>query len=99
MTEYLLSPSAQADLGQIWDYSARNWGTDQASRFILGIRDACQALADGRRQGRPIDDIRPGYRKLAVGSHVLFYRLTDTGLIDVIRILYQRMDVAAHLQD
>jgi toxin ParE1/3/4 len=102
MTGYLLSPAAQADLEQIWDYTARNWGKDQAARYILGIRDACQALADGRRQGRPIDDIRPGYRKLAVGSHVLFYRLfyrvADAGLIDVIRILHQRMDVAAHLQ-
>jgi hypothetical protein len=25
----------------------------------------------------PIDDIRPGYRKLAVASHFLFYRITD----------------------
>jgi toxin ParE1/3/4 len=98
MRGYLLSPAARADLEQIWEYSARNWGKDQAVRYILGIRDACQALADGHRQGRQADDIRPGYRKLAVGSHVLFYRITDAGLIDVIRILHQRMDVAAHLR-
>jgi toxin ParE1/3/4 len=79
--------------------AARNWGTDQAARYILGIRDACQALADSRRQERPIDDIRPGYWKLAVGSHVLFYRVAEAGLIDVIRILHQRMHVAAHLQE
>lgn len=36
---------------------------------------------------------------LAVQSHVLFYRVTDAGLIDVVRILHQRMDVAAHLRD
>ena len=99
MTGYLLSPAAQADLGHIWDYTARNWGQDQAARYILGIRDAFRALVDGRRQGRSIDDIRPGYRKLAVGSHVLFYRIADAGLIDVVRILHQRMDVASHLPD
>ncbi|MBV8614649.1 MAG: type II toxin-antitoxin system RelE/ParE family toxin [Acetobacteraceae bacterium] len=65
---------------------------------MLGIRDACQALADGSRQGRPIDAIRPGYRKLAVASHLLlFYRVTVAGVIDVVRILHQRMDAAAHL--
>ena len=53
---------------------------------------------DGRKQGRAIDDIRPVYRKLAVASHFLFYRITDAGLINVIRILHQRMDVASRLQ-
>ena len=99
MKGYVLSPAAQADLGEIWDYSARNWGAEQADRYILAIRDACEAVADGRRQGRPIDDIRPGYRKLALASHFLFYRITDAGMIDVIRILHQRMDVASRLQD
>jgi toxin ParE1/3/4 len=98
MTGYRLSPAAQADLEEIWEYTARNWGTDQAVRYIFGIRDACQALANGRRQGRSADDIRPGYRKLPVRSHILFYRVADAGLIDVIRILHQRMDVAAYLR-
>lgn len=99
MTGYLLSPAAQADLSEIWDYTARNWNTEQADRYILAIRDACAALADGSRAGRAIDDIRAGYRKLAVQSHFLFYRVTDVALIDVVRILHQRMDVAAHLRD
>jgi toxin ParE1/3/4 len=97
MTGYVLSPAARADLSEIWDYTARNWGATQADRYILAIRDACAALADGSRRGRASDDIRPGYSKLAVRSHFLFYRVTDTGLIDVVRILHQRMDVSAHL--
>lgn len=99
MNGYLLSPAAQADLGQIWDYSACKWGRDRTDRYILSIRDACDALADGSRHGRPIDAIRPGYRKLAVASHFLFYRISASGLVDVVRILHQRMNVAEHLQD
>lgn len=49
---------------------------------------AIEGLANGSRQGRAIDDIRPGYRKLTVASHFLFYRITNTGLIDVTRVLY-----------
>ena len=99
MKGYILSPAAQADLNQIWDYSARNWGAAQANRYVLDIRRAIEGLADGSRQGRAIDDIRPGYRKLAVASHFLFYRITDAGMIDIIRILHQRMDAASRLPD
>ncbi|MEO8713847.1 MAG: type II toxin-antitoxin system RelE/ParE family toxin [Acetobacteraceae bacterium] len=56
MTGYLLSRAAQADLSEIWDYSARNWGEEQADRYILAIRDACAALADGSRPGRGRDE-------------------------------------------
>jgi toxin ParE1/3/4 len=34
---------------------------------------------------------------LAAGSHTLFYRVTAEGLIDVVRVLHQRMDVGRHL--
>lgn len=97
MTRYRLSPAAQADLGQIWDYTVERWGADQAARYTGSIRDACAELAAGRAQGRPIDDIRPGYRKHAVGAHFLFFRVGEAGSIDVIRILHRRMDVAARI--
>jgi toxin ParE1/3/4 len=97
VSAFLLSPAARADLGEIWDYTAGRWGTEQAERYVRDITEACQALADERREGRSIDDVRPGYFKLAVGSHFLFYRFTDARVVDVVRILHQRMDIAARL--
>jgi len=49
------------------------------------------------RIGRACDEIRPGYRKLAAGSHTLHYRVTAEGVVDVVRALHQRMDVDSHL--
>lgn len=97
MAGFVLSPAAQADIADIWDYTLQHWGFEQAERYVLGIRNACRELADGTRTSRPVDDIRPGYRKAAAGSHVLFFRMTDTGLVDVVRILHQRMDVGRHI--
>jgi toxin ParE1/3/4 len=97
MRGFLLSPAARADLDEIWDYTAARWSLDQAERYIREIISACQALADERAQGRAIPDIRAGYYKLAIQSHVLFYRITDTGIIDIIRILHQRMDIGGRL--
>jgi toxin ParE1/3/4 len=99
MNRTRFSPAAQDDLSAIWDDTVHHWGVAQAERYILGIREACEALADGHRKGSDADNIRSGYRKLPVGSHVLFFRVTDDGEIDVVRILHQRMDVAGHFAD
>ena len=46
---------------------------------------------------RPADHVRPGYHRAEVGSHILFFRRGEAGVIDIIRILHQRMDIDRHL--
>ena len=99
MKGILLSPAARADLEEIWDYTARTWGRAQAERYVLEIREACNPWRGERGGADPIDDIRPGYLKLAVRSHVLFYRLTESGQIDIVRILHRKMDVPGRLAE
>jgi len=97
VSRYLLSPAAREDLEEIWDYIRRRWGADQAEFHLRQLQWAIERAAANPRTGHPCDEIRPGYLKLAAGSHVLFYRLTDDGQVDVVRVLHQRMDVDRHL--
>lgn len=94
---FVLSPKAQTDLNQIWDYTMQKWGAGQAQTYIGIIRDAVHGLAAGTKPSQPIDDIRPGYRKAPAGSHVLFFKIEDTGTINIVRILHSRMDTEQHL--
>ena len=96
MAGYALSPAARADLEEIWDYTADRWGEAQAERYTNDIRAACQALADGTEHGRSAEDVRAGYRKLAVGSHVMYVRVRS-GTVEIVRILHRRMDVARRI--
>ncbi|MEH6663787.1 MAG: type II toxin-antitoxin system RelE/ParE family toxin [Brevundimonas sp.] len=96
MTRYVLSPAAQADLEDIWRYSVERWSPSQAERYVLAIRDACDDLATGVQAGQDAGDIRVGYRRLRVGSHVLFFRQSGN-VLDVVRILHQRMDLPTRL--
>lgn len=96
MSRFVLSPRAQTDLDDIWDYTAETWGVDQAERYIRLIADSINAVATSPARGQRCDSIREGYRKYPAGSHVLFYRLSGDG-IDVVRILHQQMDVERHM--
>ena len=95
MRELRLSPAAAADLDAIWDYTAEHWSADQADRYTDDIRDACHALAAGRKTGRATD-VRPGYLTYTLRAHIIYFRDRDNG-IEVIRILHQRMDADRHL--
>lgn len=91
-----LTPRARRDLDDIWDYSRNRWGERRAEAYLRQLSLDMRTVVDIPRLGQAAEEIRPGYRRFRSGSHVLFYRVTDTG-IAVIRILHERMDVARHL--
>ena len=92
----MLSPAARNDLEEIWEYTVRHRGAAQAERYTRDIHAACRALGDGTRAGRSAEDIRAGYRKLAVGSHVIYFRLRSDKA-EIVRILHGRMDVTRRI--
>jgi toxin ParE1/3/4 len=97
VSRYLLSPAAQADLEQIWDYTNLHWDADQADEYLRELQRAIELVAVNPQIGRVCDEIRPGYRKLTARSHTLYYRITSDGVVDVVRVLHQRMDIDRHL--
>lgn len=97
MSRYVLSPAARADVEQIWDYTCDRWGDKQAEKYVREIQRAIDRVVDIPEIGRACDEVRPGYRKHAVGAHTLYYRVAGVDVIDVVRILHQRMDVDRHL--
>ena len=96
MSSVVVSPRAAEDLNKIWDYTAEQWNTEQAERYTRAIWTAIEILAEAPDRGRACDEIRTGYKRHSVGSHVIFFRLTKDG-IDIVRILSQRMDFEQHL--
>jgi toxin ParE1/3/4 len=96
MAEYRLTPAAQQDLDDIFEHSVAEWGVHVALRYTDDLQAAFVLLANAPQRGRGCDTIRSGYRRLGVGSHVVYYKTTGYG-IAVIRILHQRMDALRHL--
>lgn len=93
---FVLSPRAQSDLDDIWDYTADRWGLDQAETYTRDIWQRIEEVAALPAIGQECFDIRAGYYKISCGSHFLFNRLIAEG-IDIVRILHERMDFARHI--
>lgn len=96
MTSYRLYPAARRDLSRIWDFTVEHWDERQAENYVFDIRLAIERIAADPSRGRRCDEIRDGYRKFGIGSHLIFFVETDSG-IDVARILHQRMDPTLHM--
>jgi toxin ParE1/3/4 len=94
---YRLSPAARADLRSIWLYTDETWSRGQADRYIVSIETVCENLAAGQEQGRSADHFRKGYRMAPAGSHFVFYKSSDDGGIQIMRILHQRMNIRSRL--
>jgi toxin ParE1/3/4 len=113
MTRFRLARRAQADISHILAASAEKWGVEAARRYAGLLTCAIRWVAtepDGRAT-RERAELAPGLRSLHVRYlrqddpservrrpvHVLYYRLPQPGLIEILRILHERMEPSRHL--
>lgn len=83
--------AALRDLADIWSYSARSWGVEQADNYLTSINHQIEHLRERPMLGTDCSHIRPGLRRVGSGSHHLYFRV-DRELLEIIRILHRRMD-------
>jgi toxin ParE1/3/4 len=91
-----LRPRARQDIEQIWSYSLDNFGEQRAIEYIEAVRAAFKLVQRNPGIARTAEGGRPNLMKFRVGSHILYFHITDQS-IDVVRILHGRMDFPRHL--
>ena len=96
MAKFVLSPLAEVDMDEIWDYSAYRWDNVQADDYLAKLREGIDRVAARPSRGHACDDIRRGYFRISAGSHVVFCKKVSGG-IEVVRVLHQSMDFDRHL--
>ena len=97
MSGYALSKKADHDLLQIVRVSVREWGLERAERYVLDLHQTFERLAVFSDMGRRIDAIRPVLLQFESGSHVVFYRKAETGVL-IMRVLHERTNFISRLR-
>lgn len=94
---FRISQKALQDLDDIWLYTFANWSKEQADRYYNLLMDEIEFLSKEIHSGRSIGYIKTGYRSILVKSHIIFYKITEDNLLEVVRILHQMMDIDREL--
>ena len=97
MSRFTLTSKAKSDLKEIGRYTLEHWGQEQLKRYLT-MFDACfQQLAANPLKGQDCSNIKQGYRKFSIGSHVVFYHQVNSDMIEIVRVLHGRMDLQMRL--
>ena len=91
MSQYRLTAEAKADLDEVWNYTTRNWGEDQAEAYLKGLDLALEKLAEGNQPSFSCQAIVPeatsAVRCFQYRSHYIFFRQHDQS-IDVLTVIH-----------
>lgn len=96
MYEVVLRPIAEADLDDIADYTIAEWGAAQAREYITALRHNISGLQEFPARFPRYESTVGVFRKMKCQHHLVFFTVS-VEVVDVIRILHERMDVESQL--
>ena len=92
MASFVLARAAYADLEEIEGYTLDTWGEAQRDRYISGLFDKFDAVAENPELGRARPELAEGVRSLPHERHVIFYEII-AGRCHILRVLHHARDV------
>jgi len=98
MLKLSVTPKAESDLTGIWLYTCEEWGVDQADEYLDQLEAGMQQLLNHPSLGTNYTHVLPGYRRLQVEHHAVFYKVIEPEVL-VIRVLHEDMDAPQRLLD
>ena len=97
---YKISEEAGRDIENIWLYTFESWSIEQADRYFNIIMDEIEYIAENPESGKDYNEVRKGYFRSRIKSHFIFYKINrKADVIEIIRILHQRMDIDTRLNE
>jgi plasmid stabilization system protein ParE len=99
----IYSPEAREDLALNYEFTAHNWGLDQAERYAVFLTDAAIEIATQPLKGKKLTDYEGIFVilvrwKSARYGHNIVYRETESGIY-VLRILHSARDIPLHVTE
>lgn len=99
MANYILTNKAIEDLSEIWNYTFEVWSENQADKYYNLIVVSFGEIAENPMRGKKYKEVSEELMGLNVGKHIIFYQQLNPGIIQVVRILHERIDLKSRLND
>lgn len=98
MLKLSVTPKAEADIIGVWVHTCEEWGVDQADKYLNQLEEGMKQLLNHPLLGADYAHVFPGYRRLQVEHHAVFYKVVEPEVL-VVRVLHDSMDAPARLLD
>ncbi len=93
-------PAAKERILEIWDYTERTWGEDQANTYVRELVQAINAVSGERHRWRRVmDEALNGVFFFRHQHHYIFFRELSKGELGIISILHENMDIPSRLRE
>lgn len=92
MAEIELSAAALADLEEIYEYGAANFGIESADLYSRGFGSVFVRLRRYPRSGATRPELGEGIRSILYRQHRMYYIIRDAGVL-VLRVIHGARDV------
>jgi toxin ParE1/3/4 len=92
-SKYRISKITLEDIDKIWLYTLENWSLNQANHYYRLIYQEIDFIVEDFEGGKDIGKIKSGYRQTKVKSHLVIYKKAEDGVIEIVRILHQMMNI------
>ena len=96
--KYRISEQAINDLNDIWIYTFNKWSKEQADRYYDLVISEIEFVSYNFLTGKSAEQTRKNYRVTNIKSHLIFYRKVENDIVEIVRILHQRMNIKKHLK-
>jgi toxin ParE1/3/4 len=92
VTGYVISPEAQIDLQDIFDFTVVEWGEVQAEKYLYELYSVFERLVTFPMMGRARPKLVEDLRSFPLGAHIIFYLIWEDQ-IAIARVLHASRDV------
>ena len=95
-----IHPNARRSIKDIWRYTEKTWGEDQANAYVQGLYQAVYKIADDRRLWRPVPhEHTQNIFFTRYKHHYIFFRALSTGQLGIVSVLHEKMNIPSRLKD
>jgi toxin ParE1/3/4 len=98
MPKFQLTNKAIEDLSDIWNYTYETWSEKQADKYYQEILNKCVEISENPKDGKIYEGIWESLKGSSINKHIIFYREIGNEVIEIERILHQKMDIKTRLK-
>ncbi|MBK8500820.1 MAG: type II toxin-antitoxin system RelE/ParE family toxin [Saprospiraceae bacterium] len=99
MATFRIAEKAKQDLRSIWNYTYETWTAKQADTYLKELMNEFITIARDPQKGRNYEELDAGFFGVKRNKHVIFYRITETGEVEIIRVLLELMDISIRIKE